>query len=122
LALEQGSLHRGSGLIPHAGQDVTVAVQGEGHERVLQEFLHELRVVAPAQEQGGTRVPEVVKAHVQEPHALEERLERRGAEVVEVEGFAAVDAEDEPVFLPEIPDPEALGVLGNLVSFQRLDG
>jgi hypothetical protein len=43
-------------------------------------------------------------------------------EVVKVKRLAAVDAEDEPVFLPEIPAPEALGVLGNLVSFQRLDG
>jgi hypothetical protein len=54
--------------------------------------------------------------------ALEKRLEGGHAEVVDVQGIAAVGAEDETGVLPEVADPESLGVLSRLAGLEDLDG
>jgi hypothetical protein len=71
-ALRQRGLHSSDSLIPHARQDVAVAVQRHSHRRVAQHLLHQLRVVATAQEQCGAGVPEVMKTYVGQPRLLEE--------------------------------------------------
>ena len=56
LFLRQGGLHGGSGLVPHAQQDVRVAVQRHRHRRVAQQLLHQLGMVAAGEQQRGAGV------------------------------------------------------------------
>jgi hypothetical protein len=44
--LGQRRFHRGGGLVPHAGQDVRVAVEGKGHGSVTKKLLDEFGMVA----------------------------------------------------------------------------
>ncbi len=41
---------------------------------------------------------------------------------MDVQGIAAVGAEDETGVLPEVADPESLGVLSRLAGLEDLDG
>jgi hypothetical protein len=65
-----------------------------------------------------------VETYVRQSRLLEKGLEGRHAEVMEVQGFAALYlyTEDKAVILPEVPDLESFGFLGRLVGFERLDG
>ena len=67
----QGGLHRGSGLVPHAGHDVAVAIQSHCHRRVAQQLLHELGMVAAREQQGGACVAQIVELSAPEgPHVV----------------------------------------------------
>jgi hypothetical protein len=58
---ESAACNRGGGLVPHAGKHVRVAVEGHSAGAVAEEFLHELGVDSPAQEQRGAGVAQVVE-------------------------------------------------------------
>ena len=61
-----------------------VGVQGHGDSGMTEEFLHDLGVYAPAQEQRGARMPEVVEADLREPCPLQKRLEGTLYEVLRI--------------------------------------
>jgi len=52
-----------------------IGVQGHGYGGVSEKLLHYLRVHAPAKEQRGAGVSEVMEAHLGQASRLQERLE-----------------------------------------------
>ena len=64
---------------------MAVGVEGHGYGGVTEEFLDEFRVDAPAQEQGGAGVTEVVEAYVGQVGFSEEGFERTFDEVFGVD-------------------------------------
>ena len=114
--------HRVSKPIIHAGEHVTVRIEGDGDGRVAQKFLHELGVDAAGEQDRGARVPEVVEADRRQARALQGPLERAVGQQVGAEEAAGAIGEDETAILPESTDLEPLDVLGGSVALESLDG
>ena len=94
-------------LLRHPGA-VHLAGRGDARVPVAQEFLHEFGVHISTEQEGGTRVPEVVEAYGRQSCPLQERLELAGVQVLAGYGGAYMGRKHETVILPEPGDPASL--------------
>ena len=78
---------------------MAVGIQGHGYGCVTQELLHELRVHAASQQQGGTCVPKIMKSYLRQAGPLKKRFEGSLDEVLRVEGRAFLSGEDQVLVL-----------------------
>jgi hypothetical protein len=108
------------GLALEAEAYVGVDACGDADVGVSEEFLDDDEVHALFQEQGGGRVPEVMKADAAESGPVEEATEATG-EVGRVERSTGRRGEDQATDLPARADSLALHVLPLLVFLEGME-